>query len=140
MSDDGIGVHIVRRLREEATEFPNVDFIEAGNAAMKVLHAIAGRDVAFLIDCAYMGEPPGSIKRFSPDEVVSRKELKGISVHESDLLAILRMSEELGELPDTTVVFAIEPSEVKAGDVLSPVLSKRLEDYVATVAQEIRAL
>jgi hydrogenase maturation protease len=87
-----------------------------------------------------MGEAPGSMKRFSPDDAVSRKEMKGISVHESDLLAILKMSRELGELPDPTIVLAIEPLEVKPGDALSPLLSSRLEDYVRSVAQEIRAL
>jgi putative transposase len=140
MSDDGIGVHIVRRLSEKAADFPNVEFFDAGSAPMKVLHVIANRDVAILVDCAYLGEPPGTMKRFSPDEVVSRKEQKGISVHEGDLLAILRISRELGELPEKTVVFAIEPAEVKPGDTLSPMLSKRIEDYIALIVEEITML
>jgi hydrogenase maturation protease len=140
MGDDGVGVHILRRLRERAGDFPEADFIDGGTAPMKVLHAIARRDVAILIDCAYMGEAPGTIKRFLPSEVLSRKRLAGISVHEGDLLAILRMSRELGELPETTVIFAIEPAEIAAGDVLSPVLSSRLEEYVAAIAEEISAL
>jgi hydrogenase maturation protease len=106
---------------------------------MKVLHAIAHRDVAILIDCAYMGEEPGAMKRIFPHDVVSRKQLAGTSVHEGDLLTILKISQELGELPETTVIFAIEPADLTPGEALSSVLSSRLEEYVASIAEEISA-
>jgi hydrogenase maturation protease len=140
MGDDGVGVHILNRLREKAGSFPDVDFIDAGSAPMKVLHTLVGRECGLLIDCARMGEPPGTMKRFHPHEVVSRKKQTGISVHESDLLAVLRMSQQLGELPKTTVVFAIEPAEVAPGEVLSPVLTERLEEYVSAIVEEIAVL
>ena len=140
MGDDGVGVHILNRLRERTSEFPEVDFIDAGGAPMKVLHALVGRECAVLIDCARMDEPPGTMKRFHPHDVVSRKKLTGISIHESDLLAILRMSQQLGELPMTTVIFAIEPGEVAPGEGLSPVLEERIEEYANTIFEELEAL
>ena len=140
MRDDGVGVHILNRVRETASEFPDVDLVDAGSAPMKVVHALAGRECALLIDCARMGEPPGTMKRFRPHEVVSRKKLVGISIHEGDLLAVLKMSQQLGELPKTTVVFAVEPAEIAPGEALSSVLAERIEEYATAIVNEMELL
>jgi len=137
MSDDGIGVHIVERLSVRAADFPDADFLDLGSASMDVLHALVGRDRAFLIDCAYMGEPPGTMRRFIPVEVISEKERTGLTIHESDVLAMLKLSQELGELPETTVIFAIQPDIVESGDRLSTTLASKLEEYIRVIVGEL---
>lgn len=90
MCDEGIGIHIVHRLMQEAMRFPEVDFVDAGASSMKVVHAIAGRRKAVIIDCALMNEPPGTMRKFSPADVVTAKSLAHLSLHEGDLLMLSR--------------------------------------------------
>ena len=70
LSDEGIGVHLIRKLSEHQDKFPSVEFIDAGTGGMNVLHLIANRKKAVIIDCAKMGRKPGTIKRFEPADVL----------------------------------------------------------------------
>lgn len=137
MGDEGIGPRVIEALLGEADRFPDVEFVDLGTGGMAALHAMAGRRRAVFVDCARMGEPPGTIRRFTAREVRSRKELPGTSLHESDLLEVIALSRRLGECPEQTVIFGIEPATISAGEGLSPVLREGLPRYTAAVAAEL---
>ena len=139
MRDEGVGLFVVRDLETRKERFPGVDFIEAGASALGALHSMAGRTKAVFVDCAFMGEPPGTIRRFSPDEARSIKRLAGFSLHEGDLLNSIQLSRNLGECPREIVIFGIEPDAVKMGEGLSFLLSGRFPQYVAAVEAELMA-
>ena len=138
MSDEGVGIRVVQALSSRAAMFPGVDFADLGTAGMRVLHAIAGRRQAIFVDCAFMGQPPGSVRRFTPDAVRSLKFLPGLSLHEGDLLETLDLSRRLGEAPEEIVIFGIEPLSITPGMELSAPVAARLDDCVAQVARELR--
>jgi hydrogenase maturation protease len=137
MADEGIGVDLVSRLSQEAARYPAVDFIDAGTGGMAVLHLIEGRRKAILIDCAYMDEAPGTIRRFTPDEVRSRKVLAHQSLHEADLLRILQLAEQLGQLPEQVVLFGIQPVAVELRQGLSDVLLDTIGHFLAEIRSEL---
>jgi hydrogenase maturation protease len=137
LSDEGIGVHLIRRLTKQQSQFPDVDFIEAGAAGMNLLHLIANRKKAIIIDCAKIGENPGAIRRFTPDDVQSVKQLSGFSLHEIDILQVLNLSKQLGECPDEIVFFGIEPGSLKSGQILSNTLSVKIDSYISAVWEEL---
>ena len=136
MSDEGVGVRVVQALEAEGVH-PRADFVDAGTSGMKALHAMAGRAKAILVDCAKMRTEPGTLRRFGPDHVVSRKELPGFSLHEGDLLNTIELSRRIGECPAEVVIFGIEPARVEMGESLSPALASRLGEYVEAVKAEI---
>ena len=136
MADEGVGVHLIRLLAERAAAYPEVDFVDAGTGGMTVLHLIAGRRKAIFIDCAFMDEPPGSIRRFRPEDVRSRKVLAHQSLHEADLLHILEMARTLGPSPEEVVLFGIQPAVVEVGQRLSPTLAGRMDHYLSVVAKD----
>ena len=136
LGDEGIGLRVVRVLAESAARFPGVDFLELGTATMKVIHAIAGRRKAVFIDCAYMKEAPGTIRRFHPEAAASAKKLGGMSGHESDLLATLDLARRVDDCLPKVVIFGIQPEQVALGD-LSPGLAARLAEYAENVAREL---
>jgi hydrogenase maturation protease len=138
MADEGIGVYLVERLAESAGEYPDVDFIDVGTGGLTVLHKIEGRGKAIFIDCAYMGEEPGAIRRFTPEEVVSTKVLAHQSLHEADLLRIIDLARELGQAPGETVIFGIQPERIEPAMGLSPVLMGRIDEYLAVILRELR--
>lgn len=137
MSDEGIGVEIVKRLSQSESRYPGIAFIDGGTGGVSIVHHLAGRRKAILIDCAYMGSEPGAIRRFTPDDVESRKVLAHRSLHEADLLKVLEMAEALGEAPGEVVIFGIEPEIVEPGRRLSGVLCTNLDHYVSVVGEEL---
>lgn len=137
LSDEGIGVHLVRRLSKQQDKFPLVDFIDAGSAGMSLLHLIANRKKAVIIDCAQMGAKPGTIRKFASDEVQSIKQLSHYSLHEADILQVITLSRQLGECPDEVVFFGIEPETLNPGQRLSKTLSDRIDTYIAEICKEL---
>ncbi|MFC1965023.1 hydrogenase maturation protease [Chloroflexota bacterium] len=138
MSDEGIGLYVVRELAAKAQFADSIDFVELGSSLTDVVHTIAGRRKAVLVDCAFMNEPAGSMHRFTPDEVASEKAKFPLSLHQGDLLDMLELSRWLGEYPEEVVIYGIQPECVTMGDCLSPSLQQRLGSYVTTISTELQ--
>lgn len=139
MRDEGIGVFLIQRLARWVERYPSVEFIDAGTGGLSVLHLIEGRHRAVIVDCALMGEAPGTLKRFTPEDVRSTKVLAHQSLHETDLLRVIDMARELGQSPADIVLFGIQPAVVGPGQGLSPALMDRIDDYISIVAREFQA-
>jgi len=139
MADEGIGIYLVERLQESADAYPSVEFVDAGTGGLSILHQIEGREKAVLIDCAFMDEPPGTLRRFTPDEVHSTKGLAHQSLHEADLLRILELARRLGQAPGEIVIVGIQPERVAPGPGLSPVLVERIDEYLAALRRELES-
>lgn len=137
MGDEGIGVYLVEQLARSAAEYPSVDFLDAGTGGLSVLHYIEGRRKAVIIDCAYMDEEPGVIRRFTPDQVRSRKVLAHQSLHEADLMQVLAMARQLGQAPEQVILFGIQPERVELGQELSPTLTDKVDEYVSLILNEL---
>lgn len=137
MSDEGIGVILVNRLSELSNEFPFVDFVDGGTAGMNLLHLLEGRKKAIIIDCANMEQEPGQIKKFSPDEVKSVKQLAHQSLHEQDLLKIIEIAKQLDQCPEDIVIFGIQPKNIELGQTLSLELTQKIDDYIILICAEL---
>ena len=137
MADEGVGVYLIERLAEQAARYGDVDFIDAGTGGMSVLHLIDGRDKAIFIDCAFMDEAPGTLRRFTPDEVRSAKVLAHQSLHEADLLHILTLAEQFGQCPEEVVLFGIQPEVVESRQEISKALLDNTEAYLRAILSEL---
>ncbi len=138
LADEGVGVHVVHALEARAEEFPDVEFLDLGAGGVALLHVLVGRRKAVIIDCAFMDEPPGAVRRFTPEGVSSVKRLSGFSLHEGDLLHMLDTARKLGQVSDEVVIFGVQPSDVSPGWGLSPTLHAKLAEYVQRVVEELR--
>ena len=137
MTDEGVGVVLVRRLARHGDTYPQVDFIDAGTGGMKLLYMLEGRCKAVLIDCAYMGAEPGTMRRFTLDQVLSTKSLADLSLHEGDVLQILRKAQQLDMCPAEVVLFGIEPERMAPGQELTPTVAAQLEAYCIEILAEL---
>ncbi len=137
MSDDGVGVEIIHRLAAQSSRFPDVEFLDLGSAVHGVLHVVSGKKRVILIDCGFMDAEPGTMRRFTLDEVITKKEVSGLSFHEADLFSILELSRRLNELPANTIIYAIQPQSVAFGDTMSPELIQQLPHYVERIMADL---
>jgi hydrogenase maturation protease len=136
MSDEGIGIHVIARLQQTILA-DRTDILDLGTSGMRALHELEGRDVVVFVDCALMGTEPGTIRRFTPEDVETKKIQPRLSLHEGDLLNTIALAKRLGTAPERIVIFGIEPKTIDPGETLSPALAARLDQYVATDREEV---
>jgi hydrogenase maturation protease len=137
MRDEGIGVLLVQKLAEKFSCLENVEFYDGGTGGISLLYKIENRHKLILIDCAKMGEPAGTIRRFTPDQVRSVKQLGHFSLHEVDILKVLELADQFGDAPKEVVLFGIEPQSLELGSELSKPLADQFENYLAMISKEL---
>ncbi len=154
-SDEGIGPRILSLLMQQAEKdsqksgsptqprlnsstAPMVRFVDLGTSGMRLFDEFAMTRVAILLDCAKMGETPGTIRRFLPGQASTRKQLNRGSYHDMDVLQLVDLARQLGVCPNPVVVFGIEPLTLDYSTRLSPKLEARVPEYAAIVNEEIR--
>jgi hydrogenase maturation protease len=86
-----------------------------------------------------MDTAPGTVRRFTPQEVRSTKVLVHQSLHEADLIRVIDMARQLDQAPEKIVLFGIQPERVELRQGLSETLTIRLEEYIALVLRELDA-
>ena len=139
MADEGIGGFLINKFLEKTDSYPDIDFIDAGTGGMAVLHLIAKRKKAIIIDCAYMNKSPGTMVRFTPQDVKSVKKLLHYSLHEIDILRVIKFTRQLDQCPDDIVIFGIEPKKIELQDDLTPELLTKIDEYLETIEAELRS-
>jgi len=107
---------------------------------MNLLHLLAQFDIVMLIDAVDFQGKPGDVRVFSLKDIQSQKKPMILSIHDSDFLNILRLSQELEELPETLVIFGIQPRDVSHGLGLSKEIEMILDDLYLKVQKEIQNL
>jgi len=135
--DDGIGIVLVNRLREEGIP-GEVEFREVGTSGINILHYLKDLNTAVIVDALRSGGDPGDSVFFRPDEVDS--EIKVRSTHDANLLEAIEMSETLGERPEEIIIMGIIPKDMSIRDGLSPQLEEKLPELVKKLKNKIYSL
>ncbi len=62
-SDDGAGVYVVQRLKEQLSKAPSLDvqIFDAGTAGMDVMFQARGSNALIIIDASCSGSEPGAV-------------------------------------------------------------------------------
>ena len=140
LADEGAGLHALELLKEalESRNCREIDLVEAGTPGMNLLHQLEEREKIIFIDAGNCGGNPGEFKRFKPDDVVSRKKLQNMSLHEFDLLGFLEFAGKLGMTRDMEIViYCIQPADMGISERLSPIVEKNLPLLVHELSNEI---
>ena len=136
--DDGIGIVLLEKLIEKKSDLPEgIEYIDGGTGGMNLLHILALFDVALIIDAVNLNGKPGESKLFKSEDVCSKKSSINISTHESDVLKIINLSKELGEIPDELFIFGVQPKDTSQGDGLSSELQQSVESLTSNLQNEI---
>jgi hydrogenase maturation protease len=139
--DDGIGILLLQKLQKQRKELPkSIELIDGGTGGMNLLHLLVGFPSILLIDAVDFKAQPGMTKIFSFDEITGQKKQMKWSTHEADLLTVLEMSHQLGELPSKLVVFGVQPKDVTHGNQLSKELSDVFDTLYKELTEQIQLL
>jgi hydrogenase maturation protease len=137
LGDEGIGVHVVSFLRSQ--ELPsNVEVIDGGTATFNLLPMISGVSKLIVVDAVKGKGEPGSIYRFTPDDIKAEKKI-ATSLHQIGLLNVLEMADKIGEKPKSTVIIGVEPQNMEWGLEPSTEIKKKIPKIIDLVLKEIYA-
>jgi hydrogenase maturation protease len=139
MTDEGVGVHVVRRFEAEGALPPAVRVVDGGTLGLDLLPMVADARALIVVDAVDMKEAPGTVR------VLRGAELHGalggqMSAHQiglGDLLAVGRLT---GELPDRLAVVGIQPGVVDVGLEPTAACAGAIPNAVAAVRAELDRL
>ncbi len=130
LGDDGFGVHLINSLAEISFP-PNVRLLEAGTVSHQLIPLLREIDHLIIIDVVEAGDAPGSIFRFSPQDMQFSKE-QMVSLHQISLIDVLMMAEMTGGRPKT-IIIGVQPKDVSSW-------SLELSDEVRAVIPKVKDL
>lgn len=117
MSDDGIGVQAVRYLEGRLPD--NVELMEGSVYCADLLPFLENRRKVVFIDGIDAGSEPGTLFRFSPDEVRKQKGEEPVSLHDFGIYELITAAKLLDQCPEDMTLIAVQVKNVEIGEELS---------------------
>jgi hydrogenase maturation protease len=134
--DEGVGVHAARIIQAKLPPSgSNVEVIDSGTSP-DIWSLIDGADKLIIVDAVRGGCDPGTIYRFTPQQIVADRGIV-TSVHQMGILENLSLMDLVGGKPRETVIIGVEPAELEPGLELSARLQERMPKIIQTVLGEI---
>lgn len=136
LTDEGVGVHVVRYLDEHHGGLPGITFLDGGTLSFTLAEPIAEHDNLIVVDAARLGQEPGTIRCFEGDEMDRYLTGNRQSVHEVGLMDLFDISRLSGTFPQNRALIGVEPESLEWGEFPSP----KVAPAVARVADMALAL
>jgi hydrogenase maturation protease len=139
LSDEGVGVHVIRRLAE-AYGFPDdVALIDGGTSAIDLLDQLIDAEHIIFVDAAQTGGPPGSIVALEGARlpVWFRERMSPHQIGLADLLATLSL---MDHAPKSVTLIGIEPQSMELGTELTPKIDAAADQALEKVVERLAAL
>ncbi len=133
--DDGFADAVLNRLAE--LDLPDeVELFDAGTSAIDLMEVFNRREKLIVIDAVRGGQAPGTLYRFSPQDVENGA-LPMNSLHQVGLLETLKLGELVDCKPQETVVIGCQPEVTGLGIGLSDAVREQMVRAAELVLQEI---
>lgn len=138
LKDEGVGVHAVRRLKEECSFYPDIDIIEGGTLGLDLLQYFERDSKILVIDAVNFGKKYGHIEVFSAFDMLSSFYNKKLSVHHIGLIDIISACELLDIEPAEVRIVGIQPKSIDIGLELTEEINSRLTDLIKIAINNLR--
>lgn len=139
-SDDGVGIRVIRRLRESVVD-RRVEVIESERGCMDLLDQLAGLDAALIVDAALTGEGSAGEVTILTIQAPFHSGTSN-SLHTVDLRGLLAFGEATNmKLPREIVVIAVEAKDIETfRDACTPEVDRAVPGVADRVVAEVRRL
>jgi len=139
MTDEGFGIHVVKRM-EQMFEFPeNVEIVDGGVLGVHLLGINSKPDYLIVVDVVRGGGQPGDLYRIEQKDIPARIRAKN-SVHQVDFLEALALCQAMDHQPEV-VVLGVEPEDIKTLTTgLTETTEKKVGPVIDLVVAELEKL
>jgi len=140
MGDDSVGIHIVRRLKEELGSQMDLEFKELSTGGLRLIEELLGYDRVIIIDSIESTDmETGQIREFSSDEFKETEQT--IAPHMTNFGTALELYKKLepSKIPSEIRIFtiSIEPKLTFSEELSEPVRAAATE-LVKKITWEVR--
>lgn len=136
MTDEGIGVHIINKLKEEYTFPGSVSLIDGGTMGLDLLPFFEGNDRVLIIDAVNFRKEPGTIEIIEGDKVPALFNSK-LSAHQIGLPDMLFAAKLMDISPPEICLIGIQPKSIETGAELTDEISSRVDFLVDKILQQL---
>ena len=137
LSDDGVGVHTLNRLKEDYDLPGYVELIDGGTKGLDLLPLLEDRDKVLIIDAANFNKEPGTIDAVEGDKIPAFLSTK-LSVHQIGLPDLLFAAKLMGVLPSEMCLIGIQPESMATSVEMSEVVRNGMDPLLEKVLDKLK--
>lgn len=137
LKDEGIGIHVINHIKE--LELPShIEVIDGGTIGIDIIYVIEDAYKLIVVDAVDAGCEPGTIFKFSPEEISERIKDNEVSLYQVGILEALVIARQRGKCPQT-IIIGVQPKKVEWGMEPTNELNATIPKIVELVREETRA-
>ncbi len=137
LRDEGVGVYVIDRLREEYTFTPEIDLIDGGTKGLDLIPFIEDKERLIFIDAVDFKKEPGYVDVLEKSEIPSIMHSK-LSVHHIGLgevlLALSMMEKKVKEI----VLIGVQPLSIETGLELTDVIKEKTRLIIDNIIDRLK--
>jgi hydrogenase maturation protease len=134
LKDDGIGVHIVEKLKDE--NLPStVELVDGGTSTLDTLSYFLEYEKVIVIDSLKAGYAPGNIYKIKPEDIKNYKR-ENLSIHDVQILDVVKLANMYEKYPDVTI-FGIEPEEITFDTEMTDCMKIIIPEVINFIKKEL---
>lgn len=134
LKDDGVGVHVVKRLENE--KLPStIELVDGGTSTLDTLGYFLDYKKVIVVDCLRAGYEPGTIYKIHPEDIKNYKK-ENLSIHDVQILDVVKMANMLGKFPKVTIL-GIEPEKICFDLQMTEIMNKKIPDVIKHIKKEL---
>lgn len=139
LKDEGVGVRVIERMQRDYTFPENVTLFDGATAGLDLMPVIEGYDHIIIVDSVKTPEPPGSIFRFTLDDIKLKVPYK-TSLHQIGVVEMFAIAEAMGKKHDA-VIIGVQPLDMASwGLELTPAIEAKVPEIIGLVLCELETL
>jgi len=126
LADEGIGVHVLHRLRDILPSNSDIELVDGGTLSFNLLPAIEAAGSLIVIDAANLGQSPGSVRCLTGEDFDRHLGQSRHTAHEVGLRELLDMARLNGHRPARRALIGVQPLRVDWGDMPTEIVAAAL--------------
>jgi hydrogenase maturation protease len=136
MSDEGVGVHVIKRLVENYKLPEEVQVLDGGTLGMDLLYYLEGAENLILIDAVETRKDPCALVRLEGDDVPAFLSMK-MSPHQIGVPDMLAAAKLKDIFPKRLVLWGVQPELLEIGLDLSPIVAAKVDTIIQQVLEQL---
>jgi len=137
-SDDGVGIAVVRELRERFRQNEHIEVLETSWGGFRIIDLLSGYDAAIVVDAIQTGQKPvGSIYHLQPEDFLNS--VRMVSFHDINFATALEFARQMDiPMPEYISIYAIEVVDTELiSEEMTPAVRPAVQQCVRKIVSEI---
>jgi len=135
-SDDGIGIHVARRLRK--LNLSHIEITDNVKDGIELMELWKNKEYVIVIDAVSTVSEPGMIYRFNASKKPLPARFANRSSHTFSVAEAIELSRKLSQLPSKLIIYGIEGKDFSHGEELSDQVQKVSGYVIDLILQETK--